>query len=65
MLLMISAGFGIPKVAAGFKESAVWQALFDSLGAIQRRAELADAADDRPSAGSAGGPDVPDSGAAA
>lgn len=27
MLLMISAGLGIPKMAPGFKESAVWQAL--------------------------------------
>jgi ATP-dependent Clp protease ATP-binding subunit ClpC len=45
--------------------STVWQALFDSLGVIQRRAALAAAADDGPPAGSAGGPDAPESGAVA
>ena len=45
--------------------SAVWQALFDSLGVIERRATLAAAAADVRPAGSAGGPDAPESGAVA
>jgi ATP-dependent Clp protease ATP-binding subunit ClpA len=45
--------------------STVWQALFDSLGVIERRATLAAAAAGGPPAGSAGGPDAPESGAVA
>jgi ATP-dependent Clp protease ATP-binding subunit ClpA len=45
--------------------STVWQALFDSLGVIERRATLAAAAAGGPPAGSAGGPDTPESGAVA
>jgi Clp amino terminal domain, pathogenicity island component len=58
---------------AGASLSTVWQALFDSLGVIERRATLAAAAADGPPAGSAGGPpagsaggpDAPESGAVA
>jgi ATP-dependent Clp protease ATP-binding subunit ClpC len=45
--------------------SAVWQALFDGLGVIERRATLAAAAADVRPAGSAGGPVAPESGAVA
>jgi Clp amino terminal domain, pathogenicity island component len=45
--------------------STVWQALFDSLGVIERRATLGAAAAGGPPAGSAGGPDAPEAGAVA